>query len=56
MHFHFYSFLLGLVSGIILVCLIIYLALNISIKIDEDLFGKQRSRDAFEKEDSASRK
>src|SRR6266852_778489 len=35
MHFHYPSFLLGLLFGIILVCLMIYLALKLSVKTDE---------------------
>ena len=51
MHFHYASFLLGLVFGIVLVCLMIFLVLKWSIKTDEELFRKQKSLDDFSEED-----
>jgi uncharacterized membrane protein YfcA len=55
MQFHYPSFLLGLLFGIILVYLMIYLAFKLSVKTDEDLFRKQRSLDNFPEEESNSR-
>jgi hypothetical protein len=56
MHFSYPSFLLGFLFGTIFVCLVIYLALKLSVKADEDLFHKQKSLDNFSQEDSNSRK
>jgi hypothetical protein len=42
MHFHFPSFLLGLLFGIVLIVLLIYWLLRTSVKDDERLFNRQR--------------
>jgi hypothetical protein len=42
MYFHSTSFLLGFLSGIILIFLLIYLIFRWSVKADERLFNKQR--------------
>jgi len=42
MHFHFPSFLLGLLFGIVLLVLLIYWLLRSSVKDDERLFSRQR--------------
>ena len=50
MHFHYVSFLLGILCGIVLVCLLIYLAYKMVMKTDEDLFRMQRSLDNYPEE------
>jgi len=46
MHFHYLSFLLGLLCGIVLIVLpilfLIYLILHVSVRDDERLFNKRR--------------
>ena len=56
MHFHYPSFLLGLLCGIVLVILVICLVLKLSITTDEELSRKQRSLDNFPEENSNLRK
>jgi hypothetical protein len=52
MHFHYLSFLLGLLFAMILLpCLIIYLLYRWSVKEDERLFRIQNRLDDFQEDD-----
>jgi hypothetical protein len=47
MHFHYPSFLLGILLGIVFLCLMIYLAFRLSISVDDELFRIQKRVDDF---------
>jgi len=53
MHFHYPSFLLGLLVGIILIVLLIYLVLSWSVKEDGRLFRRQKLLDDYTDEDDS---
>jgi len=53
MHFHYPSFLLGLLVGIILIVLLIYLIASWSVKDDERLFRRQKLLDDYADEDDS---
>ena len=54
-HFHYLTFLLGVLCGIALVCLLIHLAYKLAMKTDEDVFRIQKSVDDYPEEHTNSR-
>jgi len=54
-HFHYLTFLFGVLCGIALVCLLIHLAYKLAMKTDEDVFRIQKSVDDYPEEHTNSR-
>jgi hypothetical protein len=50
MHFNFLSFLLGLLFGIVLICLLIFWLFRASVQDDDRLFRAQKLRDDYDAE------